>query len=123
MFAMAIIGIVLAAAYATASKNLQTNQLTKERTQAVNIAEAQLEQLKILKEVPSLGTFCIDIEADVADDVIIDATDPNCIESYYNKTITKTDNNYKIVVEWTPPGGTDANKANVTLYYTDYNPN
>jgi len=118
MFAMAIIAVVLAAAYATASKNLQTSQFTKERTQATNIAEAQLEQLKILANAPDLNVFCIDIEAQ---DFIIDATDPNnCIESYYKKTITKTDNNYKIVVEWTPPGGTEANKANVTLYYSDY---
>lgn len=123
MFSMAIIGVVLAAAYATAAKNLQTSQLAKERTQASNIVQAQLEQLKIvdpdiLANVLPTSSFCIDVQAA---NVVVDATDPdNCIESYYKKTITKVNNQYTLVVEWIPPGGSEANKANVTVYYSDY---
>lgn len=119
MFAMAIIGIVLAAAYATASKNLQVSQLAKERGQASAIAESQLEQLKALETPPdTTDPFCLNIELAVS---VISVPDALCVESFFSKSITKEGNQYKILVEWTPPGGTDANLANVTMYYSDFN--
>jgi prepilin-type N-terminal cleavage/methylation domain-containing protein len=119
MFAMAIIGIVLAAAYATASKNLQVSQLAKERGQASAIAESQLEQLKALETPPdTTDPFCLNIELAAA---VISVPDATCVESFFSKSIVKEGNRYKIVVEWTPPGGTDANRANVTMYYSDFN--
>jgi hypothetical protein len=121
MFAMAIIGVVLAAAYATASKNLQTSQLAKERTQATNIAEAQVEQLKNVGVDITESNFCLDLtRADAVITTTSDTPDPACTEGFYSKTITKTDNKYKVLIEWTPPGGSDTNKANVTIYYSDY---
>lgn len=124
MFAMTIIGVVLAAAYATASKNLQTSQLSKERIQATNIAESQLEQLKVIKDLQliSNGEYCVDVTK--ASPMIpnpIDAPSEECKEEpFYEKRVTKTGNQYKLVVEWVPPGGQESNMANVTLYYSDF---
>lgn len=119
MFAMAIIGVVLAAGYSTASKNLQTSQLAKERTQATKIAESQLEQLKVLADPPGITDFCIDVTK--ADEIITyDSNNTDCVEGFYSKHITKSGNQYTVLVEWIPPGGSDTNKANVTFHYSDY---
>jgi prepilin-type N-terminal cleavage/methylation domain-containing protein len=128
MFAMAIIGVVLAAAYGIASKNLQTSQLAKERTQATQIAESQLEQLKALRDDPADGNFCLDIESASYITTIADVnniTEPECISGFFSKSITKNvDGNnpdeYLIVVEWVPPGGREDNKSKVELKYKDY---
>jgi prepilin-type N-terminal cleavage/methylation domain-containing protein len=121
MFAMAIIGVVLAAAYATASKNLQTSQLAKERTQATNIAEAQVEQLKSLGAGIVDTSFCLDItQANAVITTTAETPEARCIDGFYSKTITRAGNKYKVLVEWTPPGGSDSNKANVTIFYSDY---
>ncbi len=130
MFAMAIIGIVLAASYAAASKNLQTSQLAKERTVASTVAESQLEQLKALHDEllneNTYSLFCIDLSLA---EPIIEADNPtepdNCIEnSLYKKMISRgtgdSSDQYTILVEWTPPGGSDANKSEVKLYYKHY---
>jgi type II secretory pathway pseudopilin PulG len=123
MFAMAIIGVVLAAAYATASRNLQTSQFAKERTQASKIAEGQLEQLKTLADLDVITqeTFCLDLlQSSPVIGTDVDAPVDECVEGFYEKSITKNGADYTVVVSWIPPGGSESNKANVTFYYSDY---
>lgn len=132
LFAMTIIGVILAAAYSVASKNLQVSQLSKERIQATQLATAQLEQLKALDgfgdsaittSVENGEPFCIDIEA--ASFIIFDdpGTDEDecLVDEFFSRSIVKKDNLYEVKVEWLPPGGNDNNDpAVVTFSYRDY---
>ena len=119
LFAMAIIGVVLGAAYATASRNLQTSQLTKERTQATNLAESQIEQLKMFEEIPSVSqSFCIDLTQATPITVVED--DSCTVDEKFEQSVTKNGDEYQVLVEWIPPGGSADNKARVEMLYRDF---
>jgi prepilin-type N-terminal cleavage/methylation domain-containing protein len=124
MFAMAIISVVLAAAYATSSKNLQSSQLSKERTIASNIAETQLEQLKILTDAPDQNFFCLNLENTTNQIISTDLNSPadECIEGFFEKSIERdsSSSTYISRVRWVPPGGSTENKAQVSFVYKDF---
>ncbi len=48
MLAIAIIGMVLGASYATATRALRTGRFAQEQTEALKLAESQVEQLKYI---------------------------------------------------------------------------
>lgn len=115
LFAMAIIGLVLASAYSIASKNLQTSQFSKERTQATKIAESQVEQIKALETPPNEATdFCVNVTDTTPVNYL---PDPTCTEGFFDKIVNRVGETYTVIIEWIPPGGSDTNKANVTVYY------
>ena len=123
LFAMAIIGIVLAAAYGIASKNLQTSQFAKERTQATLLAESQIEQIQALSKAPpaGIGAFCVDVTHE--DNYLLSAfnvdgsENEECVNGFFGTSVTRDDNIYTVVVSWIPPGGSEDNPANVTMHY------
>lgn len=127
LFAMAIIGVVLAAAYAVASKNLRVSQLAKERVQATAVAIGQLDQLKSLDtpeedaDVASGNPFCIDITQ--ADYIISGSPLPAActVSSRFERSISRNSSTgtYVVKVEWIPPGGEDTNKAVVQFSYRE----
>ncbi len=124
LLAMTIIGLILAGAYATSSRSLNTSQYSQERTRATRIAESQIEQIKSLGIAISdprlVGSFCIDIsQAQPIIAIAGGAPFPaGCVEeTFFNKSLSLSGDTYTIVVDWTPPGGSDSNKANVTLVY------
>jgi prepilin-type N-terminal cleavage/methylation domain-containing protein len=119
LFAMAIVGVVLAAAYSIASKNLQTSQFARERSQATQIASTQIELIKNLRNAPTPtppnSSFCIDI---TAANPVVTSSNPACSDGFFNTTVNFDGvNGYKIEVKWIPPGGDTNNLANVTFYY------
>lgn len=63
MFALAVLGAVLGGAYVVVSRNVITNQSSQERLQAIKIAEAQFERLKIRSvtdtTIFSKSNFCL----------------------------------------------------------------
>jgi prepilin-type N-terminal cleavage/methylation domain-containing protein len=119
LFAMAIVGVVLAAAYGIASKNLQTSQFARERSQATQIASTQIELIKNLRNAPTPtppnSNFCVDINAA---NPVVSSSNPACTDGFFN-TLVNFDgtDSYRIKVEWIPPGGDTNNLANVTFYY------
>jgi type II secretory pathway pseudopilin PulG len=48
MLAIAVIGMVLGASYATATRALRTGRFAQEQTEALKLAESQVEQLKYI---------------------------------------------------------------------------
>lgn len=118
LFAMAIVGVVLAAAYSIASKNLQFSQLANERSQATQIASTQIELIKNLRTAPTptpaTSSFCVDISRA---NPVVASTDPACTNGFFNTSVKIDGNSYRIKVEWIPPGGDSNNLANVTFYY------
>ncbi len=72
MLALAIIGLVLGFSYATASRALRVGRFAQEQTEALKVAEAQVERLKYIASLTDAGraaifdaaagqtTFCLD---------------------------------------------------------------
>ena len=74
MLAIAVIGMVLGASYATATRALRTGRFAQEQTEALKLAESQIEKLKYIASTnraprssndvfdPDAGktSFCID---------------------------------------------------------------
>ncbi len=122
LFAIAIIGLVLAAAYSTASQSLKTSRKTQERTEALKIAEGQLEAMKSLTGTPrdqlfTQTNFCIA----PAGPTILPAGDAGCRLRFYTALINRNSAGgrdfFTITVSWTPPGGSDSNPAVVSITY------
>jgi prepilin-type N-terminal cleavage/methylation domain-containing protein len=68
LLAMSVIGMVIGGAYAIAGRNLRTGRVAREQSQALQLAEAQIEKIKhltstndpnILNSTPPNNTFCI----------------------------------------------------------------
>jgi type II secretory pathway pseudopilin PulG len=63
LIAIAIVGMVLAGAYASANKSLQANRRAQERAEALRVAEQQLEYLKKAGSDDAVnladGNFCM----------------------------------------------------------------
>ena len=125
MLAMAIIGLILAAAYSTASRNLRTSRFTQERTEALKIAEGQIELMKSLSGAnrdqlypPATGDFCMNPSSTAP--VRPAAGNAACQQGLYAITVERaaSDEVFIIYVRWTPPGNNDTNQAEVKLTYT-----
>lgn len=125
MLAMAIIGLVLAAAYATAARNLRTSRFTQERTEALKIAEGQIELMKSLSGSsrdllypPESAEFCLPAAGGAP--VRPAAGNAACQNRFYEITIQRAASNdvFIIFVRWIPEGGSDANRAEVKITYT-----
>jgi prepilin-type N-terminal cleavage/methylation domain-containing protein len=61
MLAIAVIGMVIGASYATASRALRTGRFAQEQTEALKLAESQVEQLKYLASTSVLPGSANDI--------------------------------------------------------------
>ncbi|MCA9323505.1 prepilin-type N-terminal cleavage/methylation domain-containing protein, partial [Candidatus Saccharibacteria bacterium] len=117
LLAMAVIGMVLGAAFGIANRSVAIGRSAQERTEALKIAESQVELLKTL--YPSSSTmqgrlssepFCIDVST--SSDA--DATDAACtntngfgVSGLYSIAITKpvddldaTEDPVKISITW-----------------------
>ncbi|MDQ2973687.1 MAG: prepilin-type N-terminal cleavage/methylation domain-containing protein [bacterium] len=120
MLSMAIIGLVLAAAYTTASTNLRTSRFTQERTEALKVAESQIEFMKSLEDVNrtnlfTQGTdFCLSASSVP---VFQPGGSAACTRGFYSYFIQRSGDIFITIVRWTPPGGIDSNKAEVKLTY------
>lgn len=117
MMAMAIIGLILAAAYATTSRNLNTSQHTQERTEAVKIAETQIELMKSLTGSSRASLYSL------PSDFCVNSTGPSvqsgvCTQGRYNYSIRRSGTSvFIVVVRWTPPGGSDARQSETKITY------
>lgn len=117
LIAIAVIGSVLGSAYAIVSRNTQSYQQVNEHTEALKIAEGQLERLRNVDnvtQVPFTGSFCFK-QADGA----VQATTP-CkfgVGDRYDVIVNNSSNVFEAVVTWVGiNGGTDK----VSLSYRVY---
>ncbi len=107
LLAMSVIGIVLGAAFGIANRSIAMGQDAQERTEALKIAESQLELFKSqysrnpdLRERADNQQFCFDMTE--ATPTILEVSDAGC----QNKSPIGTEGLYTIAI--IPPGIADA---------------
>jgi prepilin-type N-terminal cleavage/methylation domain-containing protein len=117
LIAMAVIGSVLGSAYSIVSRNTRSYQQAHEHTEALKLAETQLEYLrKNVSNVPATADFCFLENGDLKSDL------NDCkfgVDNRYSVRVTKdtTTEVYNSIVEWAGiNGGTDK----VSLSYKVY---
>lgn len=136
MLAMSIIGIVLGAAFGIANRSVSVGQDAQERTEALKLAETQLELFKSQYAVSpavrarnNIQAFCFDVTATTptvrsyTDDQCdkVDATSANGIYSIkiVPPTAVGATGSYTIEVRWERLGATSVENAEnkLILYY------
>ncbi len=112
LIAIAIVSLVLTGAYASTRRSRNAIQTAQEQGEALKIAESQLEYIKqsIDNGAVMTGTFCFDETGAVK-------VPPNCTTSgplTYDKTISKVNKDYTVVIKW---DGLTGQRNNVELDY------
>lgn len=136
LLAMSVVGIVLGAAFGIANRSIALGQDAQERTEALKMAESQLELFKSQYPINSSlraridnQAFCFDMTA--ATPTVLEATDAKCQnrnplgeEGYYSIVITPpgiadATGSYRIEVNWERIGtsSSSAERNNLALYY------
>ncbi len=131
LLAMSVIGVVLGSAFGIANRSVATGRDAQERSEALKIAETQLELLKVYYPLePSIAVrssaFCID-ESKPGGQITANASSSSCQDKnpsggsgFYSVSIEPPANDsapYAVSVTW-PRINTSSNEpGNVTLLY------
>lgn len=132
LLAMSVIGLVLGAAFGIANRSVSIGQDAQERTEALKIAETQLEIFRseyqdnpAVNGRTSLNPFCFDVTQPTlavtnSDEEPCNLVNGNGQDGLYRIEIRPpldpdTNTTYQIVVIWQRQGTTDDN--NVTIFY------
>ncbi len=111
IIALAVIGVVISAVYASASKSLTTARSSQERVEALMVAEGQVEQLRSLPAPGALSLPCL----------VGGVASSACSSGIYNIAITHpapTTNVFMVKVSWNGVGS--LGKQDLKLTYTAY---
>lgn len=140
LLALAVLGAVLGGAYVVTNRNTVINRASQERTQAIKLAESQLERLKAAVEAdntlfdgPTSDIFCVSqsgslVSSSSADCSIDSAGNPASSEPLYRVAIRRTDTlavgtnpnagrRFEIILTWANSRGSD---DTVTYLYEMY---
>jgi prepilin-type N-terminal cleavage/methylation domain-containing protein len=112
LIAIAVVSTVLVAAYQTTGQNIRSAQATQERTEALKLAEGQLERLRS-NGVLAAPNECFDIGTGLPESAC-DFTPNGAGAANYKVRISESAGTYKVSVIW--EGLTTATE-NVSLYY------
>ena len=132
LLAMSVIGLVLGAAFSIANRSVSIGQDAQERTEALKIAETQLEIFRSeYRDNPAvsgrtqLNPFCFDVSQPTLTIVNTDEAPCNLVngngqEGLYRIEIRPpadpdTNTTYQFVVLWQRQGTTE--DSNVTVFY------
>lgn len=130
LISIAVVSAVLGGAYAVVNRTTQNSQQSKEHSQALKVAETQIEQLRSLSLLPGddRNQFCIrgGLARNITDSSITASpledkskytdckfSDGSVVDRFY-VTITKNGKAYKVTVWW---DGATGNKDVVELAY------
>jgi len=117
LIAIAIVSLVLTAAYVITTKNTIAIQANQERIQAQHLVEGQIEALRAQNGLPT-GDTCFLTSGAGAAGATCNAISQTGSGATYAATITgPTAGVYQIVVTWSSLNGSKANDSNVTMYY------
>jgi type II secretory pathway pseudopilin PulG len=119
LIAIAIISSVLVGAYALTNRSTASTQDAQERSQAVQLVEGQIENLRDLVSTGGTlptGTFCFAADGSTTQgtDCVMSPNGPNT-EPAYTMAISHVADVYTIGAVWTGIMGNGQN--NVTMYY------
>ena len=118
MISIAIVSMVLVGAYVSVAKSSDTNQNTTEHSQALELAQKQVEYLRAKGSVTTGSCFDtlgnVQPKASAACNLSI-----NGGAAVYAQDIEQaaTPGTYDISVKWTSINGTAANDSKVEVYY------
>ena len=131
LISLAILTMVLGGAYYTASQSFRNDRDAKEHSEALTIAQTQVESLRVLGGIKS-GALCIDgsrptnsCYVDSNNTSIFNSKCPTSVPYCYKVNIYHSPSvivsgvhltTYKVSVDWAPLGG-GSTLDNVTLYY------
>jgi type II secretory pathway pseudopilin PulG len=91
LIATAVIGMVMTVSFATAQRSLQVGRRAQERTEALKVAESQVEILKSLAPRATPNIFTASSPFCVTATTIDTVTCSEGPDSRYTKAITRTD--------------------------------
>lgn len=127
MLATAVIGLVIGSSYATATKALRTGRFAQEQTEALKVAESQIEKLKYIASIGGSATPTQQIFATPTADFcvndtfqVLPAANAACrnINNLYNEKVTysaDSTDTFVVAVTWQEIG--DDNQGNVQIAY------
>lgn len=128
LISMAVLGGALGISYTVANNTLNQSRDAQERTQVVNLLDAQLEQLRAIASLPNTPVFtftgaaCFDSSGAMhsVPNVSNFATYPSaCVQGYYHYYITRTStggaDTYTATCKWDNVMGTG--RDNVQIVY------
>jgi len=117
LIAIAIVSLVLTAAYVITTKNTVATQANQERIQAQHLVEAQIEALRAQGSLPA-GDNCFAANGAGASGSACNGLTATGSGASYSASITgPTSGVYTIAVKWSSLNGRAANDSNVTMYY------
>ena len=123
MLALTVIGMALGVSYGIANRSLATGQLAQERTEALKLAESQLEILKSYDDA-ELGAVRSNSDIISGDACLLSggvSTGADCDERFfairliYVAATASAPELFESVITWDPPQG--ASDAEVRLRY------
>ena len=130
LIAMSVVGLVLGAAFGIANRAALTGRAAQERTDALKVAESQLELLKVYAKDATFNgglfsSFCIDQAATSAGIAAVDSNDTTICKGVngqggvgiYKITITQTTGTYEVKIAWDEINSSASVDATLTLYY------
>lgn len=134
LLAMTVIGLVLSASFGIANRAAQTGRAAQERTEALKLAESQLELIKAYikdtsggdnVESHSFSSFCIDMTAPAAGAEAVNSTSSECRNidvdgnsgGFYNVEIVNNADTYEITVQWDRINTEATEPGTLTLFY------
>jgi len=119
LIAIAVVSLVLTAAYAITNKNTIAIQTNQERVQAQHLVESQIEALRSNK-----GITITNSSIDNCFDGLNQASGASCTvqatgsgADYELNIVGPTGGVYTVSAKWTSIGGHTDNDSNVTMYY------
>jgi Tfp pilus assembly protein PilV len=132
LIAVAVVSLVLGAAFAVVNRTLHNAQQAREHTEALNLLQGQLERVKALSKIPGntvftgSAVFCVsstDVFTPIAGAVLPAASYPaactsNAVNGGYNLGVIRGANNtFTAKANWTGPTG---GAEEVSLIYRIY---
>ena len=115
LIAIAVVSLVLVAAYTTANRNIRAIQNNQERVQAQHLVEGQIEALKSNNGL-STDKTCFDQQGSPASGVACTISTDGSGASY-TLSVVSAGSTYTISAKWTSLNANASNDANVTMYY------
>ncbi|HSX06133.1 MAG TPA: prepilin-type N-terminal cleavage/methylation domain-containing protein [Candidatus Saccharimonadia bacterium] len=117
LIAIAIVSLVLTAAYVISNKNTIAIQANQERIQAQHLVETQLEALRAQGVLNTTGDCFSSAGVEVNGAACTNFTEQGSGATYSATIKGPNSGVYQVSVKWSSLNGTTANDSDVTMYY------
>lgn len=123
LIALAVISLVLTLSFATTQRSLQIGRQAQERTEALKVAEGQIEKMKALGGLSSSNIFNPAVTQFCFNNTTLETNMPSCTEGpdgRYRKSIVRTsgannESTFTVTISWDTIGG--GNQSQLVLVY------